>query len=192
MRTLHAEQDPLALSILSNCFLENANFQFMFGKKPAEWRRRLFLRTYIRHARHQKGAYISNDEQGIAFVWCNSASERRSPLSFLQALTIFPLRRLMKIKRFQQRVARLLPSEPHLYFQFLAVGQNKNQISTILDLRDNTFRLADSMHLPIYAQTSSERTRGHYERFGFKMYGELTFPNTSNKMYFLKRECSEV
>ncbi len=188
MKTLKPEQDQQALWILNNCFQENANFHFLFGSNPAKWRKKLFLKACVRHARNQKGAYISDDEQGVAFIWCNKTAEKRSPISFLQALVIFPLQRLGKIVRFQRQIKRFFPDEPHLYYQFLAVGNGRNHISTILDLRDNTFSLAESMQLPIYAQTSNERTKLHYERNGFKTYGELCFPNTTNKLYFLKRD----
>ena len=188
MKTLQAEQDQLAISILKNCNAENPNFRFMFGDRPAKWRTRLFFSTSIKHARKQNGAYISNDEQGVAFIWCNKNPEKRSPISFLQSLLIFPLRKLFKITRFQKRVKRLLPKEPHLYFQFLALGKANNSISTIIDLRDNTFSLAESMHLPIYAQTANTETKKIYERYGFKAYKELNFPKMDHKLYFLKRE----
>lgn len=189
MKILQAEQDQLAISILKNCIAEHANFRFMFGPHPAKWRTRLFFRTSVKHARHQNGAYISNNEQGVAFIWCNKNPEKRSPISFLQSLFIFPLRKLFKITRFQKQVKRLLPKEPHLYFQFLALGESSNSIATLLDLRDNTFSLADSMHMPIYAQTANEKTKKIYERYGFNTYEELKFPKMDSKLYFLKREC---
>lgn len=189
MKILKPEQDTLAVSILNKCFRENANFRFMFGTNPARWRVRLFLKTCIRHARHQQGAYLSTDEQGVAFIWCNQTAKRRSPLSVLQALFIFPLRKFFRISKFQNTVKNFLPKEPHLYYQFLAVSKNENHLTTIVDLRDHTFGLAESMQLPIYAQTSNERTKNLYERYGFKSYGEVTFPKMGGKLYFLKRDC---
>jgi len=188
MRQLLAHETTSAFRIVKTCFRENASFQFIFGKQLAGWRFNLFTRQCIRFAQKKNGAFIADNKQAVALVVpVTSGNEQVQPISRWQSLFIIPLKRLIPVSRFQRKVLRFLPREPHLHLLLMAVNAKQNGISTIISMRDDLFALSAVMQLPIYAQTSSRRVRNFYETFGFTVYAEVPIPGSEDYFYFVKR-----
>lgn len=191
MKLMAIEQEKQALELLTLCFQENANFKFLFGtKKRIQKQLHFFLQRFIDVGKQKNAVFLSDDEQGVAIIFPVRENEKCfNAISFKDALRLFPLHRLPKIWNFHRKTKFFSPREDHLYFQFLGVGQHRNGIQTAADLKEACFDLSEAMHLPIYAQTSNVRTKVLYERYGFQCYGVLAFPNSTDNMYFLKRNC---
>ena len=60
--------------------------------------------------------------------------------------------------------------EPHLNFWFLGVDPDKKGMGGVMDLKNGIFALAEKQQLPILLETSVERNKNVYERFGFRTY----------------------
>ncbi len=194
MKLMAVHQEKQVLELLTLCFQENANFKFLFGsKKRIHKQLHYFLQRFIDAGKEKNAVFLSDDEQGVAIIFPVKYLEKWKPIiTWRDALNLFSFYRLPKIWNFQRKTKAFLPKEDHLCFQFLGVGNHRNGIRTAADLKDACFDLSEAMHLPIYAQTSNVRTKILYERYGFKCYGELKFPNSSSFMYFLKRDCHEA
>jgi hypothetical protein len=166
----------------------NARIHSLFGKRLGGWRFNLFIQQCSRYIRKKNGALISENGRGLAVI-LPIASERdqRNPVQWWPSLFLLPLKRIGAVSRFHRRIKTFMPREAHLLFMLLVSDEERNGISQIIEVRDELFKLSDIMQLPVYAQTSSQRTRELFESFGFSTYGRVPIPGKQEYMYFLKR-----
>lgn len=168
---------------------QNPRMQFLFGKRLHGLRFNLLIRQCTRYIRKKNGAVISSDGQGLAVILpISSERDQQRPFQWWTSLFLIPLKRIGAVSRFRRRQKAFMPMEPHLFLMLLVVEEQRNGMSTILELRDELFRLSAIMQLPVYAQTASERTKRLFEGFGFTAYGRVPIPKKDEYIYFLKKQ----
>jgi hypothetical protein len=167
---------------------QNTRIHSLIGKRLSGWQFNLITRQCARYIRKKHGAIISDNGRGLAVILpIGSEKDQREPIGRLSSVFLIPLKRVGAFYRFRKRVKTFMPAEPHLLFMLLVSDEERNGMSAVIGLRDELFKLSEIMQLPVYAQTSSGRTRELFESFGFSTYGRVPIPKKDEYMYFLKR-----
>ena len=92
---------------------------------------------------------------------------------------------LHQLEKITQREIR---KREHLYvFSFGTNPANQGQGLGRVAMR-GAIRVADERGIPIALQTMTEKNRRIYERYGFKVVGQLTVPESSDPWYCMIRE----
>jgi hypothetical protein len=174
--------------IIRTSVRQNTHIHSLTGKRLSGWRFNLLTRQCARYIRKTHGAVISNNGRGLAVILpIASDRDQREPIGRWSSVFLVPLKRIGAFYRFRKRVKAFMPTEPHLLFMLLVSEEERNGMSLVIELRDELFKLSAVMQLPVYAQTSSPRTRQLFESFGFTTYGRVPIPKKDEYMYFLKR-----
>ena len=76
----------------------------------------------------------------------------------------------------------------YLYFWLFVVLPSARGSQAALELKNVIFKESDRLKLPIYLETTLQKNKRVYERFGFKVYHIWEIEKRDVTMYFMKRE----
>ncbi|MDC1430997.1 hypothetical protein N8223_01965 [Bacteroidia bacterium] len=137
------------------------------------------------------GGFISSDQKGVALIF-DSRKKQKFILSLLGYIMLgnhcIGWDRAWSIIVRERTIQQKRPNTPHLYFWMLAVEDNENGVETIIELRDFAYELSRKANLPICLETTSERNRIMYQRYGFEVYDTWEVAEQNLKIWFMKRE----
>jgi hypothetical protein len=188
MKQLTVTEPKSTFQLMRSSLRENGQIHALFGRRIRGWRFNLLIRQCVRYIRSRNGTVILNEGKGLAVVVpISSEKDQHHPIHWWQSMILIKLKRIGAVSRFHRRVRACMPAEPHLSLVLLMPEEKRNGMSAVIGLRDELFKLSEIMQLPVYAQTSSERTRQLFESFGFKTYGRVPIPRKDAYVYFLKR-----
>lgn len=174
--------------LIRNAVRQNPRIHSLTGKRLRGLQLNLFVKQCARYIRKKNGAIISNNGQGLAVILpIASEKDQLEPIGWWSSVFLIPLKRIGAFYRFRRCVKAFMPTEPHLLFMLLVSEEKRNGMSLVIELRDELFKMSEIMQLPVYAQTSSQRTKQLFESFGFTTYGRVPIPKKEEYMYFLKR-----
>jgi hypothetical protein len=105
--------------------------------------------------------------------------ELRFGLSYI-GITRLPAVLAREAFRKKQRPAE----KEYLYFWFLAALPDAKEAA--FELKNGIFSMAREKGLPVFTETSVERNKKIYERFGFKTYQIWEDPKEKLKFWFLR------
>lgn len=181
----------IALDIAEEAFISNPSMLW-FIKKDHKQRERMreLCRYCINMARERKGAFLSNDLNGIVLYYGNDA--KVSAFRFLKHLIRLLNRatgwgKFFQLLQRQRNVQKMRGNNPHIYVLLLA-SNHKNGNGTVIEMRDAIYSESERLKLPLFAETASEINKRAYERYGFKTYNEYILPNADTKLWLLRRE----
>jgi GNAT superfamily N-acetyltransferase len=177
------------VDIIAKTFCKNPGVNWMFRKTNDQeiYLRRLASFAFVK-AYNRKGALISTNEKGVALYF--KANERKfSFLEFLYrayfAITSIDLHRIAKvIKREAIRESFRPAGGEYLYFWFLAVLPEGRGAG--FELKNELFREATRLHVPIYLETTLKRNQMIYEKIGFHTYREWHDEPEGIHFWFMK------
>ena len=69
----------------------------------------------------------------------------------------------------------------------LAVKNNTNGMSTVFELKKGLYEMSKKHNLAVYAETSLEKNKTIYERFGFITHNAFKMRGSDFTIWFLKR-----
>lgn len=185
-----SEQKDTVIEILKASFQDNPSIvEIINQNKPIERQLDLLLSYAHQRANNRGGVYISNNEKCAAL--CFSSEEKGffpaeliAEVKFGLAVSLF--KSLQTLSR-QNRLSRKRVSEPHLYFWFFGALKKNNggAYEVMRELFDESLK----KNLPIVAETSIEKNKRVYERFGFVVY-HVFEDNKGPKLYMMIRQPS--
>ena len=140
----------------------------------------------------RKGVYLSDNGKGVAI--CYQYNYRNVLLGdfilmFKLAIKAIHYRKLLNVFLHDSFIKKQRPeSGNYLYFWFFGVLHEEQPKTSARDLTQQIFSLSKKLQLPIYAETTIEKNKVVYQRFGFKVY--KTWFNRANgiKVWFMMRE----
>lgn len=179
-----------AIAIITTTFNSNPSVNIVIGSngdrssKIKALSKYAFIKAYNRN-----GAFISENQKGIGLVFLSdqtgiNLSEILAELNFAfkiglkQVKTALKREVYIKKHRYQKR---------HLYFWFLGVEKGGDQ--AVFEMKDQIFNWSKNEQLPILLETSVERNKNAYERYGFQVYHEWK-NGEGNTLWFMIRQAS--
>ena len=186
-----ADADPLA-AVLGRAFADDPVWQWMFPRRPE--RMAVMFAMLLHHAHLPNGVSELAERNGRVLAgalwdppgrWRISASAQIRQLpSLLRVLggrTFAVLRGLGEIERAH-------PIEPHWYLAVLGTdprAQGNGLGSALLRSRLNR---CDDRRFPAYLESSKESNIPYYERFAFRVTGEIRLPGGGPRVWAMWRD----
>ena len=96
-----------------------------------------------------------------------------------------PIKKVFQTLKREAYIKKYRFKDEHLYFWFLAVKKGGEKAG--FEMKDYLFNLSEKEQLPILLETSVERNKVIYERYGFKVYHTWPDSGNGNALWFMIR-----
>jgi hypothetical protein len=136
------------------------------------------------------GVYITTCNNGVAMVYQTKDKKFRWGGLIDQIVLIFKavgISRALKIMKRDKIIQQKRPKENILYFWMLAVDPEVRGIQAMKEIRDEIYELSEKLNMPIYAETTVDRNKVMYERYGFETYDTWYDNEKDTNVYFMYR-----
>ena len=151
-------------------------------RRPVQSRR--FFRERLRTLLPEEMVFCDEQRRGAA-IWAPHDRWRSSVGELLRMRIVN--RRTPAFLAGAVRVERAHPSEPHYYLAILGVAPEAQGEGLGSQLLQPMLERCDREGVAAYLESSKERNVTFYERHGFRVTGELTFPR-GPKLWLMWRE----
>ena len=165
----------LVRDIITDSFLGNPSVMDAVGNSGNTTQKISALADYAyKTCKRRNGVFLSSDSNGVALCYrYNSHKESISDYwnQFLLVIQCTGLRKALKLLKKDGYIKLQRPADgDFLYFWFFGVSATGRGQGAALELKDQIFEMARADQLPIYLETSVERNKRIYERYGFRVY----------------------
>ena len=190
MKLLTPSDISKAIEILTRSFQTNPSALWVIKQDSQEQKRLKALITYaVKPGMKNEGVFLSSDESTAAICFeepaPNNLSDYLNQLELIRkAITI---RRVPQVLQRESYLKKHRLEGKHLNFWFLGVDPDKKGSGGVHDIKKGIFKLAEESQLPILLETSVERNKIVYERFGFKTY-HIWKESDDYTLWFMKRD----
>lgn len=192
MRQATRKDRLFVIDIISAAFNTNPSVNWVVKNDHKRKKRIRELARYSFHtALRRKGAYISSSENGIALCYRPNYRKETFPdyLSQLRlAVLSIGIFRILSVMKREQYTKTIRPRNGnYYYFWFYGVKPGMHDTGDARELMEEIFKMADHEHLPIYLETSVEKNRRVYTRYGFELYHTWYVKAKKLNLYFMRR-----
>jgi hypothetical protein len=149
--------------------------------------RRLAAYAYIKSL-NRNGAYLSDNRLGTALCFRSNVGKWnfKEILYEVRFALSIPVKKVVQTLKRESYIKKYRFKGDHLYFWFL--GVTKGGGATVYEIKDYLFQLSETEKLPILLETSVERNKEIYERYGFKVYHEWPDSGNGKTLWFMMRD----
>jgi len=186
----------LVIDIIAESFDKNPSVNWVIKNDTKRKKRIKELSKYsFETALMRNGAFISSDENGVAL--CYKYNEKGNLLADYWnqaklAIKAVGLSRVIEVSRRESYIKKMRPnSGKYLYFWFLGVNNKGVGKGAAYEIKNFIFNKSKDEKLAIYLETSVEKNKLIYERFGFKTYHTWEDKSKNFELWFMKREPTE-
>jgi ribosomal protein S18 acetylase RimI-like enzyme len=187
MKKAEAADKNLIIDILSHSFENNKSVNYIIkdgsGRKDA-------LRALIDYSYELcslfGSVWLSDNRKACALVLYPQNKRTTLKAVMLDLKLIVQAIGLSGIKRTLDRESKIKskqPKEPMAYLWFIGVEPSQQHKNIGSKLLEEVIADATARNLPVFLETSTTPNLPWYERFGFKIYDQLTLTYT---LYFLR------
>ncbi|WP_420318467.1 hypothetical protein [Ekhidna sp.] len=190
MRKISLLEAPKVIEILTQSFQTNPSALWVIKQDEKVLSRLKALIEYaVKTGLENDGVFLSNDESAAAI--CFEEPSKTTLSSYRHQLDLIRkaigVTRVTHVLKREGYLKKQRPNEPHLNFWFLGVDPSVKGGQGVYDLRDGLFQLSKQKNLPILIETSVERNKNVYERFGFQVYHRWQ-PHEDYSLWFMRRD----
>lgn len=191
MKQIDDTDKHIAMDIITHAFRDNPNLLwFMKKDNNIDKRLRVLCEYCLETSMQKKGAFISSDQLGVLLAY-----KSESKLTLLSMLKLYiklihsciGWNRLPSVLYRQYCLGKLKPTEKHIYCLMLAVKNNTHGMNTVFELKNGLYEMSKKQNLTVYAETSLEKNKTIYERFGFITHNAFKMRRSDFTIWFLKR-----
>lgn len=180
------------VNIISGSFENNPTLLFLIrNTKRKKYYMSCIAGYAFEFAFRRNGVFLSDNERGaaICFRYNYMKKDLWDILSLLKMIILaFSFRRLIKIIYHNHYIERIRPQHGNfLYFWFFGALPEFQQGESAREVTAEIFDMAKYSMLDIFAETTLEKNKRVYERFGFKMYQSWYNPYNKIQVFFMKR-----
>jgi len=193
MRKANISDEKLIIEIISESFIHNPSVLSVIKNDSKKKQRIAELAKYaFRTAVRRKGVYISSDNEGVAI--CYKYNEKKeSIVDYWNQLNLvvksIGINRIFKILKREGYVKKFRPaSGDYFYFWFFGVTNKGKGKGAAIELKDAIIKESLNKALPIYLETSVEKNKSVYERYGFKVYHKWNNDSENMTLWFMKKD----
>ena len=192
MRKANKKDLALVVEILAKSFQKNPSVLWVVKKdKKINDRIKAVCRYSFYTVLYRDGVHISSDENGVALCYKYNAHKESLKDYWNQlilALKAIGLTRVFEVLKREAYMKKMRPTDGEfLYFWFYGVKPEAQNGFAAKELKNHIFQLADNLKLPVYLETSVEKNRRVYERYGFELYHTWPVKKQGINLYFMRR-----
>lgn len=189
MKLIQTSEAPKVIHILTQSFQSNPSALWVIKQdEKVQDRLHALIKYAVKTGLENNGVYLSADESAAAI--CFEEPAKSSFASYWNQLNLIGkaigISRVPQVLKREGYLKKHRTSEPHLNFWFLGVNPVEKGAGGVYDLKDGIFELSREKQLPILLETSVERNKNAYERFGFQVYHTWKESNDYT-LWFMKR-----
>ena len=173
LRLATSADRPRLVEILTAAFLDNPSTLFAVRSGPGlERRMRRLIRYSVRVGLRAGGCYLSDDGMGAAILF----EGREKPENVFDTIGlvvgVMGLRRIAPVLRKERYVSERHPTGAFVDLWFLGVGPQAQGRGVGSAMLNEIIAIAEAKCVPVYLETSRDRTVRFYEQHGFEVYDE--------------------
>lgn len=189
LQEVTSSQAPKVIRILTESFQTNPSALWVIKQdNKVQERMKALIEYAVKTGIQNEGVFLSDDESAAAI--CFKEPAKSSLSSYWDQLQLIRkaigLSRVSQVLKREGYLKKHRPKEQHLNFWFLGVDPARKGGNGVHDLRRCIFKLSEEQNLPILIETSVERNKQVYERFGFHVYYTWR-PSADYTLWFMKR-----
>ncbi|MBL4861946.1 MAG: GNAT family N-acetyltransferase [Crocinitomicaceae bacterium] len=181
--------------IISDSFYTNPSVNTVTQAKNDDSKRKkikALAKFAFKTGLRRDGVYFSSDEKGVAICYRFNA-KKESIQDYLYQIelvvTSIGLKRLPAVLRREKYIKSRRPkSSDYLYFWFFGVDKDARGRGAAIELKNAIFEEAEKDKLPIYLETSVEKNKQVYERYGFEVYHTWKDEGQEYPLWFMRKE----
>lgn len=173
MKRVKSATSSKVVHILTQSFQSNPSALWVIKQDGQVHKRLQALIEYaVRTGLENNGVFLSDDDSAAAI--CFEEPAKASLHSYWNQvkliLNAIGISRVPQVLKREAYLKKHRPDEPHLNFWFLGADPGSKGAGGVYDIKQDIFALAADKQLPILLETSVERNKNVYERFGFRVY----------------------
>jgi len=180
------------INIITETFDANPSVNILIGIKGNRRKRLELMAKYaFIKALNRDGAFISENKKGIALFYRSNYGKSNLKEIFYEirfALSL-PIKKVFQALKREAYLKKHRYQGTHFYFWFF--GVQKGGVAAGFELKNALYQLSDQEQLPIILETSVERNKIAYERYGFKAYHQWNDYGDGHTLWFMKRDVPE-
>lgn len=179
----------IAVDIIYETFDANPSVNIVIGEGGNRKKKisRLASYAFIK-ALNRNGAFISKNKMGVALCYRSDEGSPNLKEIFHEvkfALSI-PIKKVVQTLKREAYIKKYRFKGNHLYFWFFGVKKGGGHAG--FELKNYLFQIAQNSQLPILLETSVERNKEIYTRYGFHVYHEWLDSGGGKTLWFMIRE----
>lgn len=179
-----------AFQILDHSFHQSPGMTWMVRDKESEKSKKWIIRLMYLEAKSKKGAYITEDKNGVVFYF--SLQEKTRSFLYVIGIAYFILfitgiKNGIRALKYQKQIASIRPKKGMLGL-LVATDQSVKGNEAAYQIKQEMFQIADKMNECIFLETTNPRVRALYRAVGYSEYAEMKHPYTDLIVWFFKRE----
>lgn len=193
MRLAKPEERSIAVQIITETFRDNPHFNFILRKHNRELALREMAHYAFDKGMRRQGVYLTSDNNGLLIAYKSNMPGSFWPdalSTFRILLFSLSLAKLPKIMRHENFISARRPGGEYLYCWFFCVKKDARGRSAPREIRDYVLERSARENLPILAETTLERNKFLFERFGFSIYDQVV-NSEGLRVWMMKRELQE-
>lgn len=193
MRKANISDEKLIIEIISESFIYNPSVLSVIKNDNKKKQRIAELAKYaFRTAVRRNGVYISSDNEGVAICYKYNA-KKESLIDYWNQLNLviksIGFSRVFKILKREGYVKKFRPvSGEYFYFWFFGVTNMGKGKGAAMELKDAIIKESLNKKLPIYLETSVEKNKSVYERYGFEVYHKWKNDSENMTLWFMRKD----
>jgi hypothetical protein len=182
---------PLVLDILTKSFDTNKSVNYVVRQDKKRDKRIRVLMEYSFESCWEFGEiYLTDNRNGAALI-LYPHKKRATMHSIIWdvrlALCSIGIERIPRVLKREKYIYSIRPKPlPCLYFWFLGMIPEFQGNGEINKLKDEILAMAEKKNLPVYLETSGEKQKNVYRKYGFELYH--TWENSDHKLYFMRKK----
>lgn len=137
----------------------------------------------------REGVWLSTDRKAVAICYFYGLKKEGLRDLWHQVLLVIyciGLKNVASVMKREQYIKKYRPQDgSFLYFWFFGASEAGKQKRSAFELKQAIFDLSEKKKLPIYLETSVQKNRRVYERYGFEVYHE--WQQTKDRTLFFMR-----
>lgn len=173
MKLIVQSEASKAIQILTKSFQTNPSALWVIKQDQKVQKRLQVLIEYaVKTGMENEGIFLSDNEKAAAICFEEPAkSSFRSYLNQLELIRkAIGISRVPQVLKRESYLKKHRTDVRHLNFWFLGADPTQKSTEGVYDLKQGIFQLSAEKRLPILLETSVERNKYVYERFGFNVY----------------------
>ena len=180
------------VDILSQSFVESKSIEQAVKQGPKRLQRIRNLMEYsFEVCWHWGEVYLSDNGRGAVLVLPShnkGVSLKALWLDLKVVIQAIGVKRVIQVMKKERYLKKMRFQTPYLYVWSMAVIPGFRGQGAFMDLKEGIFQMADERNVPVYVETSGERQKKVYVRFGFEVYHTYKVKGRNPfVLYFLRR-----